>query len=54
MVTFKERELLFFDPFYFPNGATPKPKFCLILKISSEEVILTILPSSKLHLPQNL
>lgn len=51
---YSEGQLIYFDPFYFKNGNTAKPKYFLVLKNSGQTTVLASLPSSKLHLPQNL
>jgi hypothetical protein len=43
-------KLIFFDPFYFKNGGS-KPKYFLVLKAITGNVILASLPSSQIHLP---
>lgn len=44
--------IIFFDPFFFKDGAS-KPKYFLVLKVVNENVVLASLPSSKSHLPAN-
>ena len=52
---FEEGNLLYFDPFLFKNGATPKPKFFIVLKNDiNDEVILATLPTSKDHIPSDV
>ncbi len=51
---FKERNLLFFRPFLFKNGAKPQDKFFLVLKNVNESVLLAGLPTSKDHVPSDL
>jgi hypothetical protein len=43
--------IIYFDPFYFKNGSTAKPKYFLVLKRFGSNAILASLPSSKVHLP---
>ena len=48
----QERNLIYFDPFYFPNGkSTAKSKYFIVLKVDSDEVILGALPTRKDVLP---
>lgn len=51
---FEEGKLLRFDPFIFKNGATPKPKYFLVLKQLDNRVILASLPTSKDHIPSDI
>lgn len=46
-----EGTLLFFDPFVFKNGATPKPKYFIVLANTDDGVMLASLPTSKDHVP---
>ena len=46
--------LIYFDPFYFKDGARSKPKYFLVLKILENRAILASLPSSVDHLPRNI
>ena len=46
-----EGDILYFDPFYFKNGNSSKPKYFIVLKISGETTIIASLPSSKDFLP---
>lgn len=32
---FQEGAILYFDPFIFPDGGNPKPKYFLVLKVLS-------------------
>jgi hypothetical protein len=45
-------KLIYFDPFYFKDGSTSKPKYFLVLKVVDSLVILVSLPSSVDHLPR--
>jgi hypothetical protein len=48
----QERNLLYFDPFYFPNGkSAPKPKYFIVLKVDPDDVILGALPTRKDSVP---
>ena len=46
-----EGTLLYFDPFVFKNGATPKPKYFIVLANTDDGVMLASLPTSKDHVP---
>lgn len=47
-----ERQLVYFDPFYFENGAPAKAKYFIVLRvIKSSKVVLASLPSSKDYIP---
>lgn len=48
---YSEGNILYFDPFYFKNGAESKPKYFLVLKRIGDHAPLASLPSSKMHLP---
>lgn len=48
---YSEGNILYFDPFYFKNGAESKPKYFLVLKRIGDHALLASLPSSKMHLP---
>ena len=50
---FKEGNILYFDPFYFDNGNTPKPKYFLVLKEVGGQLVLASLPTSHDHIPSN-
>lgn len=50
---FKEGNILYFDPFYFDNGNTPKPKYFLVLKEVGDQLVLASLPTSHDHIPSN-
>lgn len=47
-------KIIYFDPFYFKNGGSSKPKYFLVLKSIDQSAILASLPTSKHHLPSNL
>ena len=51
---YHEGNIIYFDPFYFKNGNTPKPKYFLVLKNLGNTTILASLPSSVFHLPSSL
>ena len=46
-----EGTLLYFNPFVFKNGATPKPKYFIVLANTDDGVMLASLPTSKDHVP---
>ena len=48
-----EGTLLYFDPFVFKNGATPKPKYFIVLANTDDGVMLASLPTSKDHVPED-
>ena len=50
---FKEGNILYFNPFYFENGNTPKPKYFLVLKEVDGQLLLASLPTSHDHIPSN-
>lgn len=47
----KEGTLLYCDPFVFKNGATPKPKYFIVLANTDDGVMIASLPTSKDHVP---
>ncbi|HMF70848.1 MAG TPA: hypothetical protein VK616_05215 [Flavitalea sp.] len=47
-------KIIFFDPFYFKNGNSSKPKYFLVIKVVENNVVLACLPSSIAHLPRDL
>lgn len=51
---FEPGNLLFFDPFIFPDGGNPKPKFFLVLGEIENAVLLAALPTSKDHIPSDV
>lgn len=51
---FEEGNLLLFTPFYFKNGALPRPKFFLVLKVCDGNMLLASLPTSKDHVPSDM
>ena len=46
-----EGTLLYCDPFVFKNGATPKPKYFIVLANTDDGVMLASLPTSKDYVP---
>lgn len=51
---FAEGDILYFSPFYFKNGNTPKNKYLVVLKNIGSVSIFAILPTSKDSIPNNL
>lgn len=51
---FTRGNLLYFNPFFFPDGGTPKPKYFLVLAEVGNDVLLASLPTSKDHVPSDL
>lgn len=51
---YKPGQLLRFDPFFFKNGAKPKPKYFLVLAIQESYLLLASLPTSQDHVPSSL
>ena len=51
---FEPGNLLYFNPFIFPDGGEPKPKFFVVLGEVDETVLLASLPTSKDHIPSNV
>lgn len=48
---FEKGTIVFYDPFYFKNGNTCKPKFFLVLGNVDEGLILASLPTSQNFIP---
>ncbi len=46
-----EGNIIYFDPFYFKNGNTAKPKYFVVLKIIDTKSILASLPTRKNLIP---
>lgn len=53
-IMFEPGNLLYFDPFIFPDGGEPKPKFFIVLGEVDETVLLASLPTSKDHIPSDI
>lgn len=53
-IMFEPGNLLYFDPFIFPDGGEPKPKFFIVLGEIDESIILASLPTSKDHIPSDV
>ncbi len=51
---FEEGELLYFEPFIFPDGGTPKNKYFVVLKEMKDDFLLASLPTSKDHVPSDV
>jgi len=47
-------KIIFFDPFYFKNGAQSKPKYFLVLAKVGTTAVLASLPSSKDYVPRTI
>lgn len=50
---FEEGTIIYFDPFYFKNGNTAKPKYFIVLKNQAKENILASLPTRTDSIPRN-
>ncbi|GAP72210.1 hypothetical protein [Candidatus Symbiothrix dinenymphae] len=46
--------ILYFTPFFFKNGNTPKNKYFIVLGGSGDDLIVASLPTSKDHTPNYL
>ena len=51
---FEPGNLLYFNPFIFPDGGDPKPKFFVVLGEVDETILLASLPTSKDHIPSDV
>ncbi|TNE71698.1 hypothetical protein EP331_08930 [bacterium] len=51
---FSDGSILYFTPFKFRDGSTPKNKYFIILKTLGNNLIVASLPSSQLYLPSSL
>lgn len=49
---FEEGNIIYFDPFYFKNGNTAKPKYFVVLKKVDNKNILASLPTRTDSVPQ--
>ena len=47
----EERNVIYFDPFYFKNGNTAKPKYFVVLKHIDKKSIIASLPTRKDTIP---
>lgn len=48
---FRERTIIYFDPFYFKNGNQAKPKYFVVLKNEDNKNILASLPTRTDSIP---
>ncbi len=46
-----QRNILYFTPFYFKNGAPPKNKYFIVLSAQNDKIVLASLPTSKDYVP---
>lgn len=46
--------ILYFTPFYFPNGNTAKSKYFIVLKNQDENILIASLPTSHDHIPATI
>lgn len=46
--------LLCFDPFWFPDGGTPKRKYFVVLHRDAGSLLLVSLPTTKDHVPSDI
>jgi len=46
--------ILYFTPFYFPNGGKEKNKFFIVLAADTENTLIAALPTSQDHIPSNV
>jgi len=52
---FEEGNIVYFTPFYFPNGkSAPKPKYCIIIKSIKGETIIASLPTRTDSIPNGI
>ena len=51
---FQEGAILYFDPFIFSDGGSPKPKYFLVLKVMDDACLLASLPTSKDFVPSTV
>ncbi|CAM3550218.1 hypothetical protein [Aequorivita lipolytica] len=49
---FEEGAIIYFDPFYFKNGNTAKPKYFIVLKNQANKNILASLPTRTDSIPK--
>ncbi len=50
---FDDRDILYFNPFFFKNGNRAKKKYFVVLKRLDDEALLAALPSSKDFVPSD-
>lgn len=46
--------LLYFTPFYFPNGNAAKPKYFVVLKTDNLNTLVASLPTTQNHIPRGV
>ena len=51
---FQSGDLLYFNPFHFPDGGLSKPKYFLVLAEMESRLLLASLPTSKDHVPSDI
>ena len=51
---FEPGNLLYFNPFIFPDGGEPKAKFFVVLGEVEGTLLLASLPTSKDHIPSDV
>ena len=51
---FQQGAILYFNPFIFPDGGAPKPKYFLVLKHVDDTLLLASLPTSQNHVPSTI
>lgn len=47
-------ELIKFSPFVFKNGNQPQTKYCIVLGLINDRVMIASLPTSKDHVPSDV
>lgn len=50
---FHEGNIIYFDPFYFKNGNTAKPKYFVVLKMLDHEWLMASLPTRRDSVPES-
>lgn len=51
---FESGVILYFTPFYFPNGNKSKNKYFIVISTSGDDLILASLPTSQDHIPNHI
>lgn len=52
---FEEGNIIYFTPFYFPNGkSVAKPKYCIIIRKLDNKTLIASLPTRKDSIPSNI
>ena len=51
---YEEGTILYFNPFIFPDGSMPKPKYFVVICRKEDKLVLASLPTSKDHIPANI